>query len=300
MYPFLAFFLTLLTVLALGWAILVVRVSRRRRVSQRVLQRAEMDGDSPAPALSTPLRALNLLGALASMGSPSQRLRKRLSLAGYYSPHAPTVYMGAKLLLLAAAVGLLPLLIFCTSLPRGVAVLIFLLAMMAVFFVPDAVLSSRRRSRARSVRRHLPDAVDLMEVCVTAGIGLDLAWNMVSGEIRRVCPILADEMALTNLEMHLGAARVEAMRHLADRTGVDDIRRLVAVLVQSERFGTSIADALRTFATTMRENRSMMAEESAEKLAVAMVVPMILFIFPAVFVVSVGPASITIARMMLK
>ncbi|MCE5278749.1 MAG: type II secretion system F family protein [Planctomycetaceae bacterium] len=300
MYPFLVFILTLLTVLTLGWAVIAASVSRRRRVSQRVLQRAEMDRQPPAPSLPAPLRAIHAIGAITSMGAVSQSLRKRLSLAGFYSDAAPRIYLGCKFLLLAAAVALLPALLFWTSLPRGVSVLIFLLAMMLVFFVPDAVLSSLRRGRARSVRRHLPDAVDLMEVCVTAGIGLDLAWNMVAGEIRRVCAILADEMALTNLEMHLGAPRVDAMRHLADRTGVDDIRRLVAVLVQSERFGTSIAEALRTFATTMRENRSMLAEENAEKLAVAMVVPMILFIFPAVFVVSVGPASITIARMILK
>ena len=147
---------------------------------------------------------------------------------------------------------------------------------------------------------HLPDAIDLLEVCVSAGIGLDLAWNLVSDEIHRVCPMLADEMALTNLEIHLGSPQTVAMRNLAKRTGVQEISRLVAVLVQSERFGTSVADTLRTFAAAMREGRSARAEEAAERMAVAMLLPMILFIFPAVFVVVAGPAGIILAKMLSK
>jgi tight adherence protein C len=128
-------------------------------------------------------------------------------------------------------------------------------------------------------------------------MGLDSAWNAVSEEVRGVSKALADEMALTSLQLRLGASRSVAMRTMAERTAVDEIGSLVAVLVQSERFGTSISDALRTFAGSMRERRSQNAAESAEKTAVKLLFPMVLFIFPAVFVVTAGPAAITIYKL---
>ncbi|MCZ6652537.1 MAG: type II secretion system F family protein, partial [Planctomycetota bacterium] len=118
------------------------------------------------------------------------------------------------------------------------------------------------------------------------------AWNAVSDEIRAVCDILADEMALTNLEVHLGAPRAAAMRHMADRTGAEDLTALVSTIVQSERFGTSIGDALKAAATSMREVRSQRAEESAEKMPVKLLFPLVLFLFPAVLIVIAGPAAI--------
>ena len=148
------------------------------------------------------------------------------------------------------------------------------------------------------IRNHLPDAVDLLEICVASGMGLDMAWNQVAEQIRGVSAQLADEMALSNLEMHIGASRAEALRHMVDRTGAEDLASLVAVLIQSERFGTSISEALKTFSETMREMRSMRAEESAEKMAVKLLFPMILFIFPVVLIVVAGPAGIQIARVM--
>src|SRR5690606_7064279 len=116
-----------------------------------------------------------------------------------------------------------------------------------VSLLPSLYVDIRRRARATEIQHHLPEAVDLLEICVTAGMGLDMAWNAVSDEIRRVSPTLADEMALANLEMHLGADRAVAMRHMAERTNSNDINALVGTLVQSERFGTPISDALRVF-----------------------------------------------------
>ena len=171
---------------------------------------------------------------------------------------------------------------------------------MVLFLVPNMLVTKRRNARSANIRRHLADAIDLLEVSVSAGLGLDVAWNMVADEIRRVSHVLADEMALTNLEIHLGSPRGIAMRNLVNRTDVKEIAMLVAVMAQSERFGTSIADALSTFAATMREGRSSRAEETAERLAVRMLFPMVLFIFPAIFVIAVGPAGMTIAEMMLK
>jgi len=158
-----------------------------------------------------------------------------------------------------------------------------------LFFIPNMHVSIRREGRRGIIRRHLPDAIDLLEICASAGMGLDMALNSVTEEVRSVSNILADEMALTNLEIHLGASRAVAMRHMAQRTGADELSSLVAVLVQSERFGTSISDALRTYATSLRETRSQRAQESAEKMAVKLIFPMVLFIFPAVVMVMAGP-----------
>jgi tight adherence protein C len=165
-----------------------------------------------------------------------------------------------------------------------------------LFFVPNLVLAHRRSKRRTEVRRHLPDAIDLLEICASAGMGLDMAWNSVADEVRSVSGTLADEMALTNLEIHLGAARAVAMRNMARRTGADELSSLVAVLVQSERFGTSVVEALRTYANAMRETRSMRSQEAAEKMAVKLLFPMILFIFPSVVLVMVGPAAMTLYK----
>jgi tight adherence protein C len=167
-----------------------------------------------------------------------------------------------------------------------------------LFFLPNIVVSSRRNRRRAEVRRHLPDAVDLLEICVSAGMGLDMAWNHVGDEIRNVSLVLADEMALTVLEIQLGAPRTLAMRHMAERTGAEELASLVALLVQSDRFGTSIADSLRTFAVGMRETRSQRAEEQAEKTAVKLLFPLVFFIFPVMLIVMVGPAGIVLYHIM--
>jgi tight adherence protein C len=137
-----------------------------------------------------------------------------------------------------------------------------------------------------------------MEICVSAGMGMDMAWNLVGDEIRPVCADLADEMALVNLEMHLGSPRADAMRNMADRSGADEIASLATVLVQTEKFGTSVGDALRTFAASMRDERTYRVEEKAEKTAVKLLFPMVLCIFPAVLIVVAGPAVITLIKMM--
>ena len=169
-----------------------------------------------------------------------------------------------------------------------------------MFLVPNVYVEKRRKSRSLRMRRRLPDAVDLLEICVASGMGLDGAWNMVSEEVRRVCPDLADEMALAHFEIELGSSRADAMRNMADRTGIDDLGSLVAVLVESEKLGTGIVEALRTFATALRETRRFRAEEASEKATVKLLIPMILFIFPAIFIVLVGPAGIRLAEVMGK
>jgi tight adherence protein C len=168
------------------------------------------------------------------------------------------------------------------------------------FFLPNLYIARRLGQRRLEVKRHMPDAIDLLEICVSSGMGLDQAWNSVGDEIRIVSPVLADEMALANLELQLGATRAEALRHMADRTGAEEFSSLVAMLVQSERFGTSISEALSVFAKTMRETRSQRAEESAEKMAVKLLFPLVLCIFPVMLIVMAGPAVLTIMDIMGK
>jgi tight adherence protein C len=229
-------------------------------------------------------------------GQPSSKLRELLAQAGYHAHNAASVYLGLKMLLFVVGLGLGFVGMATFKVPAATKITGTFACGLLMFFVPNWVVSSRQRRRRQEVRSHLPDALDLLEVCVSAGMGTDMAWNAVAEEIRRVSPILADEMALANLEIHLGAHRAEAMRHMAERTGEQDLESLAAILVQSERLGTSISDALEAFASSMREARKHRAQEAAEAMAVKLLVPMILFIFPAILIVLIGPAGMKIAQ----
>lgn len=284
--------LTGLSVILIGAALLVRRAVKnatdlaRRRAMQ---DQDALEGEGSRPRL---IFTVQRAGEIVSKGKASRPLREKLAAAGYHSPSAAAVFLGAKVILfgfgvLAFIAILLP---FRSSMSWPTVLMTTALASGVMFFVPDLAVGLARDRRRENIRRHLPDAVDLLEICVSAGLGLDQAWNSVAEEVRRVSPTLADEMELTNLEISLGASRAVAMRHMAERTGAEDISSLVALLVQSERFGASIVDALRTFATTMRETWSQRAEESAERMAVKMLFPMVLFIFPALLIVMVGPA----------
>ena len=288
------------SVIAIVGALAMSLAARRKRLRDRLEELADQAGDGEEPAQTRGFRAIERIGAAVSLGHVSARLKQELIRAGYHGPSSATTYLGAKVLLLALGLTGPPVLLLWLNAPLPLSVLVTLSVAVGLFMLPNLFVSIRRRRRSKDVRNHLPDAVDLLEVCVSSGMGLDMAWNLVADEVRGVSTTLADEMALTNLEIHLGSPRVAAMRHLAERVGVDDIGSLVAVLVQSERFGTSIADALRTFAGTMRETRSMRAEETAEKMAVRLLFPMILFIFPAILVVLAGPAAIALSRALGK
>jgi tight adherence protein C len=296
--PVLAF----LAVVSAGGAVLVVRAARRRGLEQR-LYGQQAFGGGHATVTAPPLRAQRLTDTLEQVGravsktEPQADLRERLTHAGFYDPAAATIYSGAQLLLvvLGIALGGLLALSLRLSLVMGLCVVFGVVA--AAGLMPNLFVSMRCSGRRREVQRQLPDAIDLMEICVSSGMGLDQSWNSVADEFRQVSPTLADEMSLATMEINLGAPRAQALRNMARRTGVDDISSLVATLVQSERFGTSVSQALRTYAEAMRTERSQRAEEQAEKLAVTMLFPMVLFIFPCIFVVILGPAGIKISEM---
>jgi len=299
MYEIVIASLTFLAIVAIGGAILSGAAARNREIERRLSRTG-----GPAPTAAPRQRGPGVLGFLHRIGTavagsgPSANLKEELTRAGYHNASAATIYLGAKIILLIGGLFGLTVVLLLAEVSYLWTTVSALMGAAVVSFVPNVIVFLQRQRRCREVRNHLPDAVDLLEVCVSSGMGLDTAWNLVSDEIRGVSRTLADEMALTNLEIHLGSPRVTAMRHLADRTGVEDIASLVAVLIQSERFGTSVADALRSFASSMREVRSSNAQEAAEKMAVRLLFPMVLFIFPAVLIVLVGPAGMKLAEMM--
>jgi tight adherence protein C len=275
----------------LGGAALVAHLGRRQRFHQRIL------GTTTSGASAT----TRLTGRLAQLGQNlhNQRdapdLHQRLARAGYYNPAAPLVYLGTQgLLAILALVAALPLAL-AIELPLALRLCILVALVGGGALLPAIVVAALRRRRTRFVRNSLPDAIDLLEVCVSAGMGLDAAWNAVAQQVRQINPTLGDEMALANLEMQLGATRPDALRHMASRTGAEELRSLVAVLNQSERFGTSVSQALRSFAEAMRRGRSQQAEEAAERMSVKLLFPMLVFIFPVLLIVILGPAMLRIA-----
>lgn len=285
--------LTFVSVLMLGGAIVTQRFSQRQKLQARLRgEQYQAESSGSAGTTGAIVETVEKVGSMVASDKPSNTLRMQMVRAGLQGKEAVAIYLGSKIFLLVGGLvaGVFGVAFFeiMFLLKAAIVVMVSVIA----FFIPNMFISFRCSQRTRTVRSHLPDMVDLLEICVSGGMGLDQAWNAVSNEIRAVCPLLADEMALTSLEMHLGEERGGAIRHMAERTGAEDLGSLVAVLIQSERFGTSIGEALRTFAETMREERSAKAEEAAEQMSVKMLFPMVVFIFPVVLIVAVGPAGI--------
>jgi len=234
-------------------------------------------------------------------GWETSQLRIRFMNAGYRNETAPMVYFLAKTLLTFA----LPLMVILYVTISGVnpkANLLLLCVVAAAglgYFLPNVFLERRIAYRKREILDSFPDAMDLIIVCVESGLGLDAALARVSEEMHMISPTLGEELHLINLELRAGSSRERALRNLALRTGVEDIDTLVAMLVQSDRFGTSIAQALRVHAENLRTKRRLRAEEAAAKIALKLLFPLIFFIFPSMLLVLLGPALISIHRIML-
>src|SRR5882724_8724452 len=210
--------------------------------------------------------------------------------AGYRSPEALLAMRGVKLIFpIAALAG-----VYFSGLYRINAFFIPVAAFAVGFLLPDMWLTWRVSVRQRKLRKALPDALDLLVICVEAGLGLDQALMKVSQDMKIAHPELSEELQFVNLEMRIGKTRIDALRELARRTGLDDIKSLVAMLIQTERFGTSIAQSLRVYSDDMRLKRRQRAEEMSAKTSVKMVPALVFFIFPALMVVILGPAIITL------
>lgn len=221
-------------------------------------------------------------------------LALQLLQAGWRSSHALSLYGGSKTLLVVA----LPL--FGAALGRPVGLpassLSWWFALLAAaslgWVLPDLLLRWQRARRQAALFRSFPDALDLLRICVQAGLGLDAAIERVGREMRLASPILSEEWRLTGLELRAGASRALALRHLADRVGLADIDALVAMLIQADRFGTRMAEALQIHADALRTQRRLRAEENAAKLPVKLLIPLVFCIFPALLTVMLGPVGL--------
>lgn len=225
------------------------------------------------------------------------RIKSRLVQAGFRQPKAISWFLAIKLI----SAFVLPLLIVMPLLVLGylgdrpaVGVVVLCIAGLAGFLGPDIFLHSRIETRQNTIASSFPDALDMLVVCVEAGLGLDAAISRVSSELGHAHPMIAEELQLVSLELRAGKARDAALRGLSDRTSVEEISALTSILIQSEQFGTSIASALREHADGMRLVRIQTAREKAAKLPVKLIFPIMLFIFPALFLVVLGPAAIRI------
>jgi tight adherence protein C len=221
--------------------------------------------------------------------------------AGYRTSSAPVLYFAAKAILTFALPGLL--LLYAGTAGTTLQPNTFLLLLMVLaaigYFLPNAVLARKISLRKREIFESFPDAIDLMTVCVEAGLGLDAALSRVGEEMHLTSPTLAEELHLVNLELRAGSTRERALRNLALRTGVDEVDMLVAMLVQADRFGTSVADSLRVHSDSLRTKRRQRAEEAAAKIPVKLLFPLIFCIFPSMLLVLLGPAFISIYRVLL-
>jgi tight adherence protein C len=247
----------------------------------------------------------DLLERFARMNQPSnveeiRATRLRLINAGYRSGKAPVFYNGSKLLL--AIVIVCPLAMIPAKLLGFPSVsqltFCYVLAAACGYYAPALWLRRAIAIRKDALQRAIPDALDLMVVCVEAGLGLDQAIGRVGEEVKRAHPELSDELNILALELRTGVSRQEALRNLAHRTDLEEVRNLVAMLVQTDRFGTSIGQALRVHADAMRTTRRLKAEELAAKLPVKLLLPLIFFIFPTIFIVVIGPACLKIVQVL--
>jgi len=300
-------FLSVVLVVIGAGGLLVSRSSVRRRL--------EVAGTSVDPATELSLRLdggheRSWLGRLFHpLGvhlTPKDDVRRgsihmRLVQAGYMRHSSVGTYYAIRLMI---AIGLpMIMVLFLPALSRTLPIEKILMlggsAILVGLYLPPAWLSRRIAVRQREINEGFPDALDMMLVCVEAGLGLDAAINRVGMEIGKAHPVLGEQMALVGLELRAGKPRAEALRNLSDRTGLDEVRSLVTLLIQSDALGTSIAQALRVHAEDMRARRMLKAEEKAHKLPVKLSIPLILCILPALMVVVLSPAMLRIVDTLL-
>ncbi len=233
---------------------------------------------------------LSSIGNRVAPKATTSQSRELLMHAGYRSSQAPMVLLGIQITGAALAIIGALLLTAVATMSVGQVLMMVLVFGLIGWMVPHMFVTTKARRRQDDLRIALPDTLDLMVVCVEAGLALNQAIVRVAEEIDRVSPFMSEELTVVNLEIRAGTPRDEALRHLSDRTGVEDIKALVSMLLQTDRFGTSIADALRVHSETLRIKRRQRAEEAAAKLTVKLLFPLILFVFPAFFVVLLGPS----------
>lgn len=269
------------------------RMGGKDGVSADRMSSVVLPDESPAADIAQRLaQPINKL--LPASATEAKKLQKQLMHAGFRSAEAPLVYRAIHLASMAGFPLIVAGVCALTARPLQNALIYIIMAFVAGFFLPRYFLGRITRNRQRELRWGLADALDLMVVSVEAGLGLNAAMMKVSSELRDVHYDIATEFELANLEIRVGRDRDEALRNLAERTGVDDLRSLVAMLIQTDKFGTSIAKGLRVFSDSLRTKRRQRAEQEAQKAAVKLLLPLALFLFPTLFIAILGPAAINL------
>ena len=274
----------------------------RSVASQRLDQLASETGggqvvsySEPDPIVTLAERVAEPLNRLAPpSAAEAAKLRKQLMQAGFRGHNAPITYRAVQITTMFGLPLLTALFYVMTARPLDSALLPILLAFILGFFIPRFVLKRMIKMRMLRIQWGLADALDLMVVCVEAGLGLNAALIRISDELKNVHPDISEEFGLVNLEIRVGRSREEAFRNLAERTGVEDLRSLVAMLIQADRFGTSITRAIRVYSNSLRMKRRQRAEQAAQKAAVKLLLPLAAFLFPTLFIAILGPAALNL------
>ena len=290
--------LTGVTVFLLGLIIAGVFFNVRDPLRRRLIAVGEQDGASLATAPKAKKDFTGMINPVAKYvlpqdGEERTKVANKLIHAGYRSEKALTYFYGLKALL---ALGLPAIVFLATSwLPQWTISTVFFAMIFAAFVgtsLPNIVLEKIKENRLKKLRNGFPDALDLLVVCVEAGLGLGAAIDRVARDLDVSHTELAEELNLVNVEMRAGVERPMALKNLAARTGLPDIRGLVGLLVQTMRFGTSVADALRVYSEEFRDKRLQKAEEQAAKIGTKLIFPLVTCLFPSFFIVAVGPAAL--------
>jgi tight adherence protein C len=245
--------------------------------------------EKATPALAKPLTPKNAKDA--------GKLKSKLSHAGFRSETASTIFLGLKFAGLIVGVIMAGGTLIFSDL-HYMALLRAAALAGGMFYLPDGVVWWLGKKRKEQIFLSLPDALDLMVVCVEAGLGLDQAMRKVADEMKKSHRMIAMEFGLCNMQMQMGRSRTDVLHELGQRSGVEDLRALASIIIQADKFGSSIAQALRVQSESMRTRRRQIAEEKAAKTAVKLIFPLVIFIFPGIFVVLVGPAAITMINKM--
>jgi len=308
--PLVAASFTFLAIMMLGTAVYmylerkeVLQIWRRRAGDQK---ESSAEDESSGNILATAQAQLQaVLEWFAKWNLPSdaeaaKTSRRLLVTAGYRSRKAPILFVGSKLLLAVVMVALFAVIpVKILGFPSTTTLLFYYVCVAACgYYAPSIWLKHMIAVRQDALQRAIPDALDLMVVCVEAGLGLDQTIGRVGQEVSQAHPALGDELNILSQELRTGVQRQAALRNLAHRTDLEEVRNLVALLVQTDRFGTSIGQALRVHADSMRTRRRLKAEEMAAKLPVKLLFPLIIFIFPSMFIVTIGPACIKIVKVL--
>lgn len=292
-------------IVAFIWFLYSLTGNKQERVDERLedirdpgrrLKEANNDGMSgmlskAAPALSKALQPKTEL--------EESTLKIRLANAGFNGPNAPQVYLAIKFSAMIAGVLIGSGYGFINWGMTEAGLTSLVIGAGLGFYLPELVLGYLMMKRKQAIFLTLPDALDLLVVCVEAGLGLDAGLRRVTEEMQDTAPEICSEFTLSNFQLQMGRNRREVLHDLGIRTGVDDVKALAAILIQADRFGSSIAQALRVQSDSMRVKRMQIAEEKAQKTAVQMIFPLVLFIFPGIFVVLVGPAAISMMDTLL-